>query len=182
MKNLILFLILISAYSFGQDFILTQDNFKSISDPTKNYIVLEFPEMNQKQLFDKSKMFIHSKFKNLKGDGLNEVEPSQLKMRSRVVGATVKVFGDETITSYLITTYELGFKDGKIMVKPHFDEFEGAGPDRNNTYLTGGNAFAKSIYNKKGEIWIKYYYDIANDKTNQFVNDLKTSINSKEDW
>ena len=182
MKKLLFFLILFSGFAFGQEFMLTPDNFKNKSDETKNYIVLEFPGLTQKELFDKAKMFIHSKFKNLKGDGLNEVEPSQLKIRSRVVGSTVKVFGDETITSYLITTYELGFKDGKIMIKPHFDEFEGVGPDRNNNYLNGGNAFAKSIYNKKAEIWIKHYYNIVNEKTNQFVSDLKNSMLKKEDW
>ena len=183
MKKLLLCLVLISGFAFSQEFVLTPDNFKNKSDETKNFVVLEFTELNQKQLFDKTKMFIHSKYKNLKGDGLNEVEFSQLKLRSRVAGTTIKVFGEETIVSYLVTTVEIGFKDGKIMIKPNFDEFEGVGKDRLNTYLTGGNAFAqKSIFNKKGEIWMKNYYEVANNKTNEFVKELQSALSTNDNW
>lgn len=183
MKKVLSLLILISGFAFGQEFVLTPDNYKSKSDEAKNYVVLEFPGLSQKELFDKAKMFIHSKYKYLKGDGLNEVEPSHLKLRSRTIGTKVKVFGTEMIASYLSTVTEIGFKDGKIMIKPYFEDFESDTSDAKKIYLTGGDSFmGKSIFNKKGEVWLKNHYDVANEKINQFVIDLKNAIASTEAW
>ncbi|SHL52169.1 hypothetical protein SAMN05444360_102175 [Chryseobacterium carnipullorum] len=180
-------LILLSLFAFnmviGQEFILTPNNFVNKDDETKNFIVLSYPELNQKQLYDKTKTFIQSKFKNLKGDGLNEVEYSFIKLRASSPGTTVKVFGSESLMSYMVTTYEINFKDGKLMVKPTLERFESNSPGVDNTYINGGNSFAgKSIFKKDGKVWLKNYYEVANVSVNQFIDGLKAYLSNKEDW
>jgi len=183
MKKLLLLSVFTCSIAFGQEFILTPNNFVNTSDETKNFIVLEYPELNQKQLYDKTKTFIQSKFKNLKGDGLNEVEYSFIKLIASSPGTTVKAFGSESLMSYMVTTYEINFKDGKLMIKPTLERFESSGPGVDNTYINGGNSFAgKSIFKKDGKVWLKNYYEVANINVNQFLNDLKINLSKKEEW
>ncbi|GEM_PF-947986 len=183
MKKLLLLSIFGWSFISGQEFILTPQNFVNNADESKNYIVLEYPEFNQKQLYEKTKIFVQSKFKNLKGDGLNEVEYSFIKIRTSEPGTRVKMLGREFLMSYMITTFELNFKDGKIMIKPILELFEPAESGASNTYLTGGNSFSgKSIFNKDGKIWLKNYYDASNLNVNNFLKNLKDSLSNNEDW
>ena len=49
-------------------------------------------------------------------------------------------------------------------------------------YLTDGNAFlGKSIFNKKGEVWLKEHHKSAENYVNEFVKTLSASLNKKED-
>ena len=68
-KAILLFGVLASCFIFGQ-FKLTPDNYRSVENPDKDYIVFEVPDMTQKQLFEKTKMYITSKYNNLKGNKL----------------------------------------------------------------------------------------------------------------
>lgn len=184
MKNIIILcLLLVFGISFSQEFILTPENFKSKDDNSKDYVVIEFPNYNQKELFDKTKMFITSNYRNLKNDGLNEVEYSQLKLRSRVVGTKVKLLGSESVGSYLTTTYDINFKDGKIMIKPFFNDFEPEVKDGSKIFLVGGSSyFGKSIFKKDGKIWLQNHYNAANEIVNNFVTDLKKSLTNSNNW
>lgn len=165
--------------AFSQEFILTPNNFTDKADESKNYIVLEYPELNQKQIYDKTKIFIQSKFENLKSEGINEVEHSFIKIKTAAPGTRI----GGSLMSLMIVTYELNFKDGKIMIKPILDHFDPAKQGGNTTYLTGGNSFSgKSIFNKEGKVSLKNYYEVSNKNVNQFVKDLKDNLSKKEDW
>ena len=67
-----------TSLSFAQEFKLTAENFKEKSNPEKNYYVLEIPGKTQAELFKKAKIYITGKFKGLKNDGYNEVDPEQI--------------------------------------------------------------------------------------------------------
>lgn len=133
--------------------------------------MLEYPELKQKELYDRIKIFIQSKFQNLKGDGLNEVENSFIKVRASTPGTRAKAFGSESLMSYMVTTYEINFKDGKLMIKPILERFDPNSLGVDITYINGGNSFAgKSIFNKEGKVWLKNYYEVANNTVNRFIN------------
>ncbi|RZJ51068.1 MAG: hypothetical protein EOO44_15190 [Flavobacterium sp.] len=183
MRKLLLIPLLFCSMAFSQEFILTANNYVNNTDESKNYIVVEYPDLSQKELFDKTKTFIHTKFQNLKGDGLNEVQFSHLKLRSKSPGAYIKMFGSKNLTDYINITYDISFKDGKVMIKAIFEDFEANDIAGEKTYLTGGNSWSgKSIFNKNGKIWLKEYFDDANNKANQFLQELKAYLSNKEDW
>lgn len=179
MKKVFLLFLFAFNMAFAQEFILTPNNFADKADESKNYIVLEYPELNQKQIYDKAKIFIQSKFENLKSDGISEVEYSFIKIKTAAPGTRI----GGSLMSLMMVTYELNFKDGKMMVKPILDHFDPAKRGGNTTYLTGGNSFSgKSIFNKEGKVTLKNYYEASNTNVNQFLNDLKNSLSKKEDW
>ncbi|MFP3593967.1 hypothetical protein [Chryseobacterium sp. SIMBA_038] len=183
MKKLFFLSVFVCGLVFGQEFKLTPNNFINAADDSKNYIVLEFPDLKQQQLYEKTKIFIQSKFQNLKGDGFNEVQYSFIKIRTTTPGTKVKALGSISLMSYMITTYEINFKDGKFMIKPILEYFEPNSPEGSITYLNGGNSFAgKSIFNKDGTIWLKNYYEVANMNVNEFITELKANLSTKEDW
>ena len=186
MKKLLFLSILISALFSAQDFVITPENFKNNSDKSKNFIVKEFVGQTQKDLFVKAKSFIYSKFKNLKGDGYNEVEYSFIKLRASTVMPAKKFFG-AALTTLLTVTYELSFKDGKVMIKPNFDEIEVNDKYNSRTYLTGGSGLlGKSIFKKDGEVWLPTHYEVINEEVNDFTKQLeealKNSAESSSDW
>ena len=170
-----------SSFVFGQ-FKLTPNNFVSEENPEKDYIVLEFPEQNQKQLFDKTKTFIHSNFINLKSDGLNEVQYSHIKARVNVGKTKIStIFGCAGIGNFH-GTIELFFKNGKIMIKPFYEKVTFERNGFKKVTLTGGNFILKSIFNKKGEITGKCEHQDIEEMMNNFVKNLTKALNDKEDW
>ncbi len=181
-KAILLFGMLASSVAFGQ-FKLTPNNFVNEESQDKNYIVLEFPEMTQKQIFEKAKMYIHSTFKNLKGDGFNEVEYSQIKLRASQGVLEEKVFGLSGAIFDATNVYELNFKDGKMMVKPYFEYGNLRAKPAEKTYLTGGiGLLGKSIFKKDGTVWMEKQYKAIEDAVNNFVSELKAGISKSEDW
>lgn len=174
-----LFFLSICSLAFAQEFVLTPNNFVNKDDESKNYIVLDYPEVNQKQLYDKTKIFIQSKYENLKSDGINEVEYSFIKIRTTAPGTRI----GGSLMSLMMVVYELNFKDGKIMLKPVLDHFDPTKPTSSAVYLTGGNSFSgKSIFDKDGKISLKNYFESSNTNVNKFLIDLKEFLSKKEDW
>lgn len=187
MKKLLL-LLSVSLMTLGnaQQFELTTENFKNIENKEQNFVVIELPGKSQSELFSKAKTFIYSKYKNLKGEGYNEVENLQIVMNVRASSGIRKVFGIETSAGDFKNTYEINFKDGKIMIKPTFvyiKQNDGSGGEK-EVYLTGGNLLSKSVFDKKGKISIKQelFAGIQN-KTNDFVKDLAVELSKDgSDW
>lgn len=179
MRKLLLFSLFAFNMATAQEFVLTPNNFVNKDDESKNYIVLEYPELNQKQLYDKAKVFIQSKYENLKSDGINEVEYSFIKIRTTAPGTRI----GGSLMSLMMVTYEFSFKDGKIMIKPILDHYDPAKPGGNTTYITGGNSFSgKSIFNKEGKVSLKNYYEVSNTNVNKFLYDLKDYLSNTDEW
>lgn len=185
MKKLLLIVgIAFSSVLFSQEFLLTPENFKDKENPGKDFIVIEIPGKTQKQLFDEAKMFIHSNFKNLKGDGYNEVEFSQIKLRARsIIGTGRKMLGIEATIPFT-NTYEIGFKDGKVMIKPYFEEAEKQDKYDTKIFLTGGSGvLGRSIFKKDNTVWMEELHKGVQDNTNNFVLKLIEMLKSeKSDW
>ncbi|KGO08575.1 DUF4468 domain-containing protein [Elizabethkingia bruuniana] len=163
-------------------FKLTSSNYINEIDPSKNYVVYEFQGLSQKQIFDKVKMYIHSNFKYLKGDGYNEVEPGQIKLITNEDFIARKSLG-MTFSYILNTTYELNFKDGKMMIKPYFNYINIPYGVNEQVYLTYNGSSNKSVFKKNGKIWLEDIgFKNAENTVNNFVIGLKESITKNEDW
>lgn len=172
-KAILLFGMLASSVAFGQ-FKLTPENYVN-EETSKDYVVLDFPGVNQQELFDKAKIYITSKFKGVKNDGYNEVTGKQIVLDVSKSAGVVKVLGLPVIGGDFTNRYEINFKDEKIMVRPKFLHIE----------LPSGNGglTEKPAYNSKGKLSINnVYYEGINKGTNNFVSELKAGISKSEDW
>lgn len=174
-KVLFLLTMTISIFSFGQ-FKLTSNNFVSTENPDKNYIVIEFPDQNKSDLFKKAKIYFTSKYKYLKGDGYNEVEPDQI---------VVNIQGNEEKTIIIdfvganvwkaSNRYEVNFKDGKVMIKPSFSELD-------NT-MRDAKVSLDRLFDKKGNPKKSKAVELAENEANSFVNKFIDGMKQKnEDW
>ena len=168
----------------AQEFKLTPENFKDKAD--KNFYIFEMPNLNQETLFKKAKIYFTSKYKNLKGDGYNEVEPNQIVLNVASKSATIKALGIAVIGGDFTNRYEISFKDGKVMIKPSFSTIslpDGSG-GLQDVYLTGGGLLTKSVFNKKGKVSIneKQFAGIE-ENTNDFIKQFTDSMSSNsDDW
>lgn len=175
MKRTVLFLGLMFSVPFFGQFKLTPNNFVSEENPDKNYIVIDVPNVNQKELFDKVKIYITSKYKGVKNDGYNEVEGKQIVIDVSDDAGTIKRLGIPVIGGDFLNRYEINFKDEKIMVKPSFSYIKLP----NGT----GGLTEKKAYNSKGKMTLnQIHFDGINKKTNKFISDLKNELNKNEDW
>jgi len=173
MKKLLLFSVLIAGMTFGQTFKLTPENYKTADN--KDYVVYEFPGKSKTELFKTAKIYITSNYKNLKGDGYNEVEPDQIVLNLRANAGTIKRLGIPVIGGDFTNRYEINFKDEKIMVKPQFESIEL--PDGM------GGLTDKQAFNKKGDVSInKIHFEGIQEKTNQFVEELQKGMQKSSDW
>lgn len=144
-KIFLLFALISNILLFSQEFRLTENNFVSKHDSSKNYIVIDFPSTNKDQLFQKAKKYITSTYKGLKNDGYNEVLNEQIVLD--VVSTSYKKMWINMQGSNLwkaSNRYEINFKDDKIMIRPSFSHFENT---MNNSIANIG-----VLFNSSGEI------------------------------
>lgn len=179
MKKTILFsAFILSNLFFAQEFKLTAENFKENSNPEKNFYVLEIPGKTQSELFKKAKIYITGKYKGVKNDGYNEVEPEQIVLD--VNGSNEKTiiinFSGANVWS-VSNRYELNFKDGKVMIKPIFRELT-------NTIERNSTVQISSLFNKKGEPRKEKAISFVDSETNTFVTDFIKGMQGEtsSDW
>ncbi|MBT0540037.1 hypothetical protein J5300_07250 [Riemerella anatipestifer] len=174
-KALLLLTVSFSVFCFGQ-FKLTSNNFTSTENPDKNYIVVDFPNQSKSELFKNAKIYFTSKYKYLKGDGYNEVEPDQI---------VVNILGSEEKTIIIdlaganvwkaSNRYEVNFKDGKIMIKPSFSELD-------NT-MRNAKVSLDRLFDKNGNPKKAKAIELAENEANSFVNKFIEGMKQKnEDW
>lgn len=176
-KIFLLIVFTLSSVAFSQEFRLTENNFVSKDDSSKNYIVIDFPNTNKDQLFQKAKKYITSTYKGLKHDGYNEVLNEQIVLD--VVSNSYKKMWINMQGSNLwkaSNRYEINFKDNKIMIRPSFSHFE-------NT-MNNSTANIGVLFNSSGEIRKKEGFYFVEDLANTFVRDFKKGIeeNKSNDW
>ncbi|AQX00417.1 hypothetical protein [Elizabethkingia anophelis] len=184
MKNIFTFLALsLTIFCFGQ-FKITPENFRSIENPDKDYIVYEFPGKTKSDLFNAAKMYINSTYKGVKFDGYNEVLNEQIVLDVNYEKPDAKLLewgGGLQVKNRI----ELNFKDDKMMIKPVFYKmFSSDG--KKSIYLTGGSGFlGKSVFNQKGEPWLSSkLIETIERSVNTFSDKLNTSIKntSSSSW
>ena len=179
MKKVIVFSVLfITNFLFSQEFVLTNDNFKEKASPEKNYYVIEVSGKTQSELYKKTKIYITGKYKGVKNDGYNEVEPEQIVVD--VYGSKEKTiiinFAGANIWT-VSNRYEINFKDNKVMIKPVFIELQ-------NTIESNTTASISSLFNKKGEPKKEKAIEFIQSETNEFILELIENLKTDKsnDW
>jgi len=178
MRKLLLFTILISGFTFAQNFNFTSENFKNSSDNSKDYIVLEFPGKSKHDLFvsvKKTVQSINSTFGNALMDRFSDIEDEQITFNvvsnnSRMIMLN---FSGSNIY-HVYTKYELNFKEGKIMIKPIFLFL--TNKESNQEYLT-------NLWNRKESKLSKAVSFVAQENES-FIQVFKSAIekNLNLDW
>ncbi|MGQ1927971.1 hypothetical protein [Ornithobacterium rhinotracheale] len=186
MKKLFSLFAFVGTFAFCQEITLTPDNFRDKANPEKDYIVLQDLGQDAKQLFDKTKMFILSKYKGSKDRNYSEVDGKSIVIDVKGDNEVKKIFnvGGANVYNTLIR-YELKFKDGKVMVKPYFERLKNAYNGENNTDVTliKENFLSSGLYkkNKKSNGHDDVIKTI-NDEVNKLIEDLRKQLKSNEDW
>ncbi|HEY5592352.1 MAG TPA: DUF4468 domain-containing protein [Paludibacter sp.] len=187
MKRIILLLMIsISSYSYGQRFVLTPNGLRDSLDTEKSYIVISVEGKTAKQLYDNAIKFINKTYKNPSDVIKGQTDSEYLKYESHV--SDFISFKNSFLTAKFDVDYttELNFRDGKV-------KFEIINLDMNkrtqngiNRLLFIGNMMSLGIYNKKGDlkiadakIQIENFFNI---QVNQLSNDLNENNKQADNW
>lgn len=189
MKKLFVLLVLISNFVFSQKFILTPQNLVNAEDNTKNYVILEFPEKKQAELFKSAKLYFNTLYNNPKYVS-SEVENEQIALNA-VSKSVIKLKGmlkfDVSYNSII------SFKDGKVKVELSIKKFErytpvttyGGGYEDQGIIGFDIGLSKTGIFNSKGKLINEKGKETTEEFANNFVNNLKEAIiknNSGSDW
>ena len=133
---------------------------------------------NHHNLFKKAKIYITGKYKGVKNDGYNEVEPEQIVMDVNGSNEKTIIINLAGANVWSVSNrYELNFKDGKVMIKPIFRELS-------NTIERNSTAGMSSLFNKKGEPKKDKAILFVESETNEFVADFIKGMKNEisNDW
>lgn len=152
----------------AQYFQLSPEGFVSVSDPTKKYIVLDFPDNTQQQAFEK----VHRQLQAEAGDAYDLVLLPQERITATgtaQIDARAGIFPHPYQMKY---TLVIRFKDGRIRIdSPRIDDMYSEKDDI-RLYATlpqkGVNAYF--IYDKDGEVKNKLGKENLEKFFNEFVN------------
>ncbi|MDM1138884.1 DUF4468 domain-containing protein [Empedobacter sp. R132-2] len=187
MRYILLLLMLVSININAQSFRLNSSGFVNSEDNTKDYVVLDFPNQSQSELFSKAMIFVTKYYKSAK-DVISKVDNETI---------SINAISSHDIPRNSIHYYQnryiivLSFKDGKIKVDA---------PNVSLTRYTDGQLRTLYIYREKGDI-LEYNLGIfgKNEKlrypkskealesfANRFLDDLKKNIlgdsSTNDDW
>ncbi|AQX50630.1 DUF4468 domain-containing protein [Elizabethkingia anophelis] len=140
MKKLLLFLTLSTIFINAQSFKLSPDGIINEKDTAKNYIVLDFADKSQAELFKATRMYLQKQF-NSPDNVISIVDNDQI-----VVNAVAKY-----AVSNLDYTYQdiYTFKDGKIKYQPTIKYLQ-----TNSNYSSSKLPYRgfDGIYNDNGQL------------------------------
>jgi hypothetical protein len=180
---LLIVLVVFSNVSFAQFFKLTPDGIVNSTDSTKNYVVLDFPDKNQKELFDKAKIYIVGNYNSSKSV-LSEASPDVLSVLANT-DFTFKYIMN--YSAWLKYKYTLTFKDEKIKVEFNIVDMGFNVPNPKSTIglIRNRSNNIEGIYDKKGEVSSQ----VSIDDIERYANYLTVSLNNaitgdskKDDW
>lgn len=175
MKIFTILFLFLSLSAFGQEFILTPENFKNKADLEKDYVILEIPGYTKEILFNKSKEFIN-KFYNNPKYVTSESEKDQL-----VVNALGNQYNMTLMSWNNEYQIELLFKDDKIKLTPKFKWIKNYnGGDNLPLVIRPGYLWA--VFNKKGKVMRSKAKEVAEQDIKEFTESLLKKINANSDW
>ncbi|WP_300685469.1 hypothetical protein [Chryseobacterium sp.] len=169
--------ILFSSFIYSQEFIITYENYKSKEDPSKDYIILEYPGKAKEELYKMTKKYINSKYIGSKDYSFSEVEDEQIviDVLSRDYRRIwINLSGGNLWK--VSNRYEFNFKDGKLMIRPSFSNFTNT---ENNSKAGIG-----IMYNSSGQLKKENIAAFTEALANTFVRDFKKGLeeNKSNDW
>lgn len=157
-KTILFFLMLFSATTYGQKFIVTPDGLRDSENPDQTFIILKADSMTARQLYDNAIKYVNKNFKNPQNVIKGQIEGEYFSFDTynenfiMIMNVITKV--------YFVAKYRtaLTFKDGKV--KYEIEDLEMYVPSKmvSGSFIpkiplnfTGGG-LTWYIYNKKGEL------------------------------
>lgn len=157
MKKLVLvtlFLFSLPYFVYCQYFELTPSGMKSLIEPEgADYLVLNFPDKSQSELFDAAHDYVVSSFNSAK-DVMSESEPNVLSLKAampfKLSNGFVKY---DAILNY---KYNILFKEGRVRVEFHLLDFIVLPTNGNVPKFSFGlvrqNISMQGVFTKQGKI------------------------------
>ena len=193
MKKLsILFALFCASFLFSQSFVLTPQNLVNSEDNSKNYVVIEFPEKTQAQLFKAAKLYFNTIYNNPKFVSsevdneqivLNATSPSSAKLRA---GINFDINYNAVVS----------FKDGKVKIELSIKDYEryvpvtkyGGGREKDGIIGFDMGISKSGVFSQKGKLISEKGKTSTELFANSFVIGLKEGINknlsssTSNDW
>ena len=167
---------------YGQTFKLSPTGYVNADGSGKKYVVLEFSEKNQKELYDAVKSFIVTSYNSPK-DVMSEAPPTNISITG-VSDFTYRMMGCEVKYKVNFT-----FKDNRIKVDFLIVDLSPSQLGATWTIsLVGGASIMDDhgIFKKNGEVRSKKAKERLEDIANDLISQLKNNINApselEEDW
>lgn len=174
MKKILLILILFSGFVFGQEFILTENNYKVKEDMSKNYIVLDFPGKTKVELFTLINKYIAYEYKESMEKGYKEIQNEQIVIDALSQSSrTIFINKKGPNVWKVLNRYEINFKDDKIMVRPVFLNLTNT--DVDSTMQLG------AFFNSRGILRLENASYFTEALVNTFVKNIKNAVTNKKD-
>lgn len=179
----LLLVLCLPAAAHAQYFELTPDGFVNASDPSKKYVVLEFPDNNQKQAYDKVDQY----FQSVTGKTYDVVRVPNDRISATAttpITAQAGIFPRPYDTQYTLT---IRFKDGRIRIDgPSIDQMSAEDgklrlyPTEPQKGVDGYFIFGKDgkVKNNPGKENLEQFF---NDFVNEIIVVFKTTDTSDDD-
>lgn len=180
-----------ATFMFSQKFELTMNNLVNADDSSKNYVVLEFPDKTQAELFKASKLYFNTRYNNPKFV-TSEVENEQIVINASAPSSAKIRAGIPFDINY---NAAISFKDGKIKIDLSIKDFEryipvtkyGGGRERDGIIGFDIGLSKSGIFSQKGKLISEKGKETTENFANSFISDLRAGIeknasSNNSDW
>lgn len=185
MKKIVCALLLLFSpcIAFCQYFVLTPNGIRVDGKLEESYIVLNFSDKSQSDLYELAHGYIVSNFNSAK-DVMSESSPNYITVNARFT------FREKAVYNYQIDAlynYKLAFKDGKVKVEfvladldvppqPHSKNFS-------FNLIAKGKAFGGyGVFSKKGDVASPNAKQAIEEFANALTKGLVDAISGESEW
>ncbi|WP_267406803.1 MULTISPECIES: hypothetical protein [unclassified Chryseobacterium] len=176
-KIFVLIAILLINFTFSQQFILTEANYKLKDENSKNYVVIDLSGHKKEDLFKTVKENLFKIYKDANDEQYSELPNEQITFNvMSQTSRTIFINRKGANVWKVVNKYEINFKDDKIMIKPSFVNLTNT---NNGNVVTIGNFF-----DSRGVVRFQNAILFAEAFTNTFIKDFKVDLieNKSNDW
>jgi len=165
-------------------FSLTPEGFRNNIESDKDYIVIDFPNNTQEELFKRVLLFVNSSFVSPK-DVISKVDNELISLNGFAKDAVKGNFIGSFDLNYTIS---IQFKDGRIRINaPSINKMINISTKVQEMILVGGTDLTGSyfaIFNRKGEVKSQNAKVCLEDYFENLINTLidTVKINKNDDW
>ncbi len=177
-------LLMIPSLAFCQYFELAPNGMVSSTENEKKFVVLEFPEKNQTELFDLAHSYIVSTFNSAK-DVMSESRPNVLSVNAILPCIFKAGFNYDVLVSY---KYSFTFKDGRVKVDFDVLSFSLPPQSKNPKFsigLTASGFGSYGVFKKNGAVASAPTKNAIEDCANGLTKGLADALaekNTDDDW
>lgn len=178
-------LLMLCAIPLKAQFSLTPDGFVNPKTPGKNYVVYEFYDMSQQEIFDAAVSYLYSIY----------VNPDSVLSMSGNSSITINGLGKNAIQIDRRSFYDIKYtisiqiREGRMRINAPYivsmDNPNNAPYNYNEFYLIGLGYFKNGVFNKKGKVINETALFSIETFFEDYISRLRNGIfsgSNEEDW